>query len=137
MQKTVACTLVALRIGVGAILVYAMVAKLRAPGDFAQDIANYRILPAPLVPIAAAALPGIEALLGGALVLGIWRRSAAWAATALLAIFSAAVAGALARGLNIECGCFGATGQPATWWTFARDLVLVGATALVAWRSRE
>jgi uncharacterized membrane protein YphA (DoxX/SURF4 family) len=137
MQKAVACTLTALRIGVGVVLVYAMVAKLRAPGDFAQDIANYRILPAALVPIAAAALPGIEAVLGGALVLGLWTRAAAWAAAALLGVFSAGVAGALARGLNIECGCFGATGQPATWWTFARDLALVGAAALVAWRGRE
>src|SRR5262249_42921148 len=72
------------RVGLGALLVWAAVAKLRDPHAFAQDIANYRILPASLVAPVAATLPGVEIVVGLALVLAAWRRAAAAAAFWLL-----------------------------------------------------
>jgi len=125
------------RVGLGALLVWAAVAKLRDPHAFAQDIANYRILPASLVAPVAATLPGVEIVVGLALVLAAWRRAAAAAAFWLLVLFALAVGAALVRGINIECGCFGATGRPATWWTFARDLGLSAAALFVFATSPE
>jgi len=126
---------IALRLGVAAILIWAAVAKLGDPKAFAQDIANYRLLPAGLVPLSAAALPGIELVVGSALAIGVWTRAAGIAATALLALFTVAIASALLRDIDIDCGCFGGHGHPVSWWTFARDVGFVAAAGFVAWRA--
>jgi putative oxidoreductase len=105
----------ALRLGLGALFVVAGVLKLRDPTAFATEIANYRWL-AQLAPVGAATLPAIEVLLGG-----------------LLIVFTAAIAQAVARGINVDCGCFGGGGGPVTGWTVVRDVaLLLGAAALVA-----
>ena len=44
------------------------------------------------------------------MLLGIWLRPAALVLTVTAGISILAVASALARGLNIECGCFGKIG---------------------------
>jgi uncharacterized membrane protein YphA (DoxX/SURF4 family) len=123
------------RLALGAIFVVAAVAKARDLPGFAQDIANYRLLPAGLVAPAAATLPGVEAVLGLALIARLWPRASALCAAAFLCAFTIAVASALARDINIECGCFGSSGQPATWWTFGRDLGLCALAGVVVWRS--
>jgi len=126
---------VGLRVAVGALFVWAALGKLQNPQQFAQDIANYRVLPAAFVAPAAATLPGVEIVIGLALVLGGWPRAAGLVAAGLLAVFAVAVASALARGINLECGCFGGTREIATWWTFARDVALFGAAGFVALRA--
>jgi uncharacterized membrane protein YphA (DoxX/SURF4 family) len=129
---------VLLRLGLAVVFVWAAVTKVRAPADFAQSIANYRMLPASVVPWTAATLPGIEIVVGLALVLPLrrWARPAAIVALGMLAVFAVAIAASLARGINIDCGCFGSSGQPATWWTFGRDVALIAAAGFVAWRTR-
>ena len=125
----------ALRWGLGALLVVAGALKLRDPGAFATEIANYQLLPA-LAPILAAALPLAEVLIGAALLLAPagWRRPAALAAAALFVMFFLAVATAFARGINTECGCFGTGGGPITALTVLRNIVLIGAAAaLLRW----
>jgi len=127
--------LLALRAGLGALLVVAGALKLRDPGAFATEIANYQLLPA-LAPFLAAALPLTELLVGAALLLApvAWRRPAALAAAALCAMFFLAVATAYARGINIECGCFGTGGGPITALTVLRNVLLIGAAAaLLRW----
>lgn len=134
MSKPLKIALVVARLAVAAILVVAAIGKLRDPQTFAQDIANFRLLPASLVPLTAAALPGIELVLGAALTLGIWTRGAGVASTALMVVFTFAIGAALLRGIDIDCGCFGSHGHPATWGTFARDVAFVAASGFVAWR---
>lgn len=127
--------LLALRAGLGALLVVAGALKLRDPGAFATEIANYQLLPA-LAPFLAAALPLTELLVGAALLLApvAWRRPAALAAAVLCATFFLAVATAYARGINIECGCFGTGGGPITALTILRNVLLIGAAAaLLRW----
>jgi hypothetical protein len=48
-------------------------------------------------------------------------------------IFCAAIASALARGLVIDCGCFGASipSRERMWLDLGRDLLLVAAAATV------
>lgn len=126
-----------LRLALGGVLLYAAIGKWPAPRAFAEDVANYRLLPAGLVPVGAVAMLGAEVVLGAALVLGLWLREAALLSTLLFALFTAAVGSALGRGLKIECGCFGAGGSPATSLTLLRDvafLALSGLLLYLSWR---
>lgn len=126
-----------LRLLLGAVLLYAAATKWATPRAFAEDVANYRLLPAGLVPLFTAALLGMETLLGVLLVSGLWAIEAAILTTALMGMFSLAVLSALARNLKIECGCFGAGGSPATYLTLLRDVLFSGAAALLLWLRRR
>jgi putative oxidoreductase len=124
--------LLILRLGLGALFVVAGGLKLRDPAAFAQEIANYQLLPA-LAPYLALALPTIEIVAGVALLLlpAPWQRAAALALAGLLAMFTVATLAVVVRGVNIECGCFGAGGGPVNWSTVLRDLALIGAAMVV------
>lgn len=80
--------------------------KIVDPPAFAHMIYNYRLLPGPLVNLAALVLPWIELLGGLALVLGLWRRSATALIGALLLLFIGGISLNLLRGNSIDCGCF-------------------------------
>jgi len=127
-----------LRLGLGALFVYAALAKLKDPVGFALEINNYRIWPA-LAPYGAVMLPGIELAAGvGVIVLPrAWRRAAALAIMGMMALFTAAVSVALARGINIDCGCFGGQSGPISWLTVARDLALLGASGALVLLERD
>ena len=90
------------RLSLGALFAYAALTKLADPARLADDIANYRMLPAHLVPWLAAVLPGIELVTGVLLIVGVSTRAAAGLAAAMLAVFIAATGQAMARGLDVE-----------------------------------
>jgi uncharacterized membrane protein YphA (DoxX/SURF4 family) len=106
------------------------VIKIQDPSELAITVASFRILPNLLISPLALALPPFEIICGALLIVGVWRRPAALGITLLLVIFLIAIAAALARGLTIDCGCFG-TGTPSRakmWLDLGRDiLLLVGA----------
>jgi uncharacterized membrane protein YphA (DoxX/SURF4 family) len=91
---------------VGGVFIYASLDKLAHPGAFAQAIHHYRLVPYPLLHPFALLLPMAEIVIGAALVLGPGRRGAALLSALLLVVFIAAIGAALARGLDISCGCF-------------------------------
>lgn len=126
------------RVGLGALFLVAGALKLRDPYAFALEISNYQLLPA-LAPWLAAALPATEIVVGVALVAGPrpWARAGGLAAALLLAAFTFAAASAIARGVNISCGCFGADSGPVTWLTVARDVALVAAALWVYARPQD
>ena len=77
----------------------------------------------------------MEVVLGVLLLAGIAVRPAALATAVLLVVFIAAVASAAARGLSIDCGCFGGggpvpPGQTAYAAEIVRDLALL---AVAGW----
>ena len=123
--------LVGLRVALGLLFLWAALSKVPDLAAFAQDVANYRTIPPALVPYAAAAVVGIEIVTGIALVTGIATRPAAILASILLVAFTAFLAQALLRGIDLRCGCFG-TNEPASWWTVLRDLLLLVAALAVA-----
>ncbi len=128
--------LLASRLFLAGVFLWAAATKLPDMAAFATDVANYRLLPAPLVPWAASAVVGAEVAIGLALLSGLWLRAAALAGAALLALFTVGLSQALARGIDLSCGCFGGN-APATWLTVLRDLaMLVPAVALV-WRGGD
>src|SRR5690349_18676598 len=115
-----------------ALFLFAGTAKLVDSRTFANDVANYRLLPPPLVTPFAAALPGVEVACGIGLLDPRAARAAAVLATALLVAFTVAAMQALARDINLDCGCFGSVRAPVTMLTVARDVVLVAAASLAA-----
>jgi uncharacterized membrane protein YphA (DoxX/SURF4 family) len=124
-----------LRVVVGAIFLFAGAAKVGHADQFAAQIAGFRLLPQPAVAPLAVALPYLEILLGGYLVVGLFTRTAAWFAVALLAVFDLAVASAVVRGMTVSCGCFGPNDTTVTTWTeVARDAIFVLLAVIVALR---
>ena len=126
-----------LRLGLSGVFVYAGALKVRDPYSFAESVASFRLLPVPLIDPAALTLPILEILAGlAALASGRWRRVGALGLLTLLTVFAAALATASARGLSVDCGCFGARGLDVLaptkrhWVAIWRDLVL-GAVAWV------
>jgi putative oxidoreductase len=119
------------RLAVGALFLYAASTKVPDMAKFAEEVANYRLLPAALVPVVAAVVIGLEIVAGLALVSGIAARPAAVAVSGLLVVFTVGIAQALARGIDLRCGCFG-TEEAATWWTVVRDLAILAPALAVA-----
>ncbi len=105
-----AVALLALRVFLGGVLLFAAAVKLRDPQQFAFAINAYQLIPPEakhLVSIGAFVVPWLELLVGLMLVLGLWCRSAALAASCLMGLFVYAVWSVIARDLNVTCGCFG------------------------------
>jgi uncharacterized membrane protein YphA (DoxX/SURF4 family) len=97
---------VRVQIALGVFFVAAALPKLVDPPSFAHMIYNYRLVPGAFVNLMALVMPWLELLAGLALILGIWTRTSAGLAGALLLVFVAAISLNLARGNAIECGCF-------------------------------
>jgi len=94
------------RLVVGAALVLASIDKIADPVAFAASIGNYQLIPHLPALVVATVLPWTELISGLFLVFGIFRRGAGLIAACLMAVFTALVISALARGLDIACGCF-------------------------------
>jgi len=92
---------------IGGLFVFAGISKLSDLPSFTKEINNYRILPASWAPYVAAILPWLEILTGVGLLFQPFRLASAGIITGLMTTFTAAVCLALARGLDISCGCFG------------------------------
>jgi cobalt-zinc-cadmium efflux system protein len=94
------------RIIVGGVYAYASLDKIIHPDAFATIVHNYHILPDVLINIFAVMLPWIELTCGLALILGTRVLGASTILSVLTAVFIAAVSINVARGVNIDCGCF-------------------------------
>jgi uncharacterized membrane protein YphA (DoxX/SURF4 family) len=119
------------RLLLGGVFVAAGVLKLPDPGAAVRAVRAYRLLPETLVVPVAFGLPVVEIAVGLALIVGVFVRTAAVASAVLLAVYVAAVASAWARGLQIDCGCFGGGGQVAAGQTAYPSEVLRDAALLV------
>lgn len=100
--------------------------KLRDLRRFRAIVAEYRIVPAALAPVAGVAIVAGEVAVAGTLALPSTR--AGWAGAAALAgIYAVALAVNLRRGRRrLDCGCLGAGGRGTiSWWLVGRNLVLV------------
>ena len=95
------------QLAIGAVFVYAALPKIGDVGSFAQQVHNYRLVPIALENVFAMTLPWIELLAGVALIVGIGVRSGAVLSAGLMVVFIVAIGQAVARGLDIDCGCFG------------------------------
>jgi uncharacterized membrane protein YphA (DoxX/SURF4 family) len=124
-----------MRLLLGLIFMAASVDKIAQPAEFAGIVQNYQILPDPLINIVAIVLPWLEAILGTFILCGWWLPGATALANLLLVVFWGALASAVARGIDVHCGCFSAqsSGPTHTVWYLARDLIflLLGASVMI------
>ena len=113
------------RLTLAGIFIYASLDKIAHPAAFAKDVYNYQILPDALINLTALVLPWLELFLGLCLLAGIWLPGAVLTVNGLMVVFLAALVFNLARGLDINCGCF-STGSEApamsAGWYLLRDM---------------
>jgi hypothetical protein len=122
------------RLVLAAVFLFAAYPKLLDPAAFAKAIDNYRIA-FPIIGkgyifFVASFLPAVELIAALGLLWNRTKRGAAWLAALSLIIFIILISQAVARGLNIDCGCFG-TG--ATAKLMARSVGLRAVLEDVLW----
>ena len=127
------------RLVVGVIDLLAGLSKFSDPAGNVRAVRAYRILPESMVPTVGHALPTIEIVIGGLLILGLFTRPMAILSGLFFLAFIIGISSAWWRGLQIDCGCFGGGGTipDATSkypWEIARDSGLaILAALLVVW----
>ena len=113
------------RVALGLVFVVASLDKIVSPAAFAQNIANYRLVPYPWINALAIALPWLEFLVGLLLAAGIWIRETVMIISVLLIVFIVAIGQAIAQGLDISCGCFDTdpAAHKMSRWTLYWDII--------------
>lgn len=128
LSKSKRIALIMARWAMAGIFIYASVDKIAHPAAFAKDVYNYQILPDALINLTALVLPWMELLLGLCLLAGVWMPGAVLTVNGLLLVFLAALLFNMARGLDVNCGCFSAgTDAPAmsAGWYLLRDALFL------------
>lgn len=98
------------RLTLGGVLFAAGWLKIFTPAKSQMAVRAYEVLPIWLANFLGIFLPWFEVGLGALLILGIAVRLSAFFGGALMVVFIAAISQAWARGLSIDCGCFGGGG---------------------------
>ena len=113
------------RLGAAGVWIVSGAAKLPDIRGFQVLVQKYGILPDFLAGPFAYALPFVEIGLGLYLGLGLFVRGTALAGSILFAAFLSSQAYAFARGIPLDCGCFGTLVRTAVGpGTMARDFGL-------------
>ncbi|MEM1330520.1 MAG: MauE/DoxX family redox-associated membrane protein [Planctomycetota bacterium] len=130
-------TLVGCRLIAGGLFIAAAVIKLTDLQSFAFSVKGFQIFPDSaehLTMLATFAFPWLELICGAMLVLGLWTRAAALVTVLLLLSFVGAIISVIARGMSLECGCFGkldfVCDGPLGWCSVARNLVHASIAAV-------
>jgi uncharacterized membrane protein YphA (DoxX/SURF4 family) len=118
------------RLVTGVVWIWAGAAKLTEPYGAVLAVRAYQILPPGLAEVVGHLLPTLEIVVGVSLVLGVLTRGAAVVSALLFVAFIIGISSAWARGLQIDCGCFGGGGfDPDAAsrypWEIARDAALL------------
>jgi len=95
------------RIIVGSIFLVSGLAKIADPVRFLLTLREFQLLPGVLESFLAVYLPWLEFLLGLCVVLGILHRTSALMIACLNGFFIVAIGSVMARGIVVDCGCFG------------------------------
>ncbi|HEX6197875.1 MAG TPA: MauE/DoxX family redox-associated membrane protein [Jiangellaceae bacterium] len=127
----------ACRLLLAGVWLYAGVSKVGDLDASIRAVKAYQLLPSTVAELVGAALPLFEIMLGLLLLAGMATRLAAAVSALLLVAFVVGIVSAWARGLRIDCGCFGGGGElaadesPEYWLELSRDLVFLAATAVL------
>ena len=123
------------RLGLAAVFLVSGALKVIDPAQTRVAVTAYELLPPGLIGPVATALPLVELALGTLLVAGAFTRWVALASGLLLLVLIAGMAQAWARGLSIDCGCFGGGGAvPAGSTRYPQELARdIGFVLLALW----
>lgn len=117
--------LIAFRLIVGSVFLWAGLLKIFDPLGFAQDITNYRTFPQVMSFFMAIVLPWVEVVSGILLILGIFSRASSLILSSLLVAFLVLTALTILRGLDVDCGCFGSLSHKADFKLIIQDGILL------------
>jgi uncharacterized membrane protein YphA (DoxX/SURF4 family) len=126
------------RLVTGGVWIAAGAVKLPDPAQSVDAVRAYQLLPASVVEPVGQLLPVVEIVVGATLVLGLLTRGSAVASALLFTAFIIGIVSVWARGITIDCGCFGGGGYDPDAasqypWEIARDGALLLASLFVAW----
>jgi uncharacterized membrane protein YphA (DoxX/SURF4 family) len=131
----------ALRLVLAAVFLYAAHDKALAPAAFAKIVYQWQVGGAVFSNLVAVILPWVEIVAGLLLLFGCWTKEAALVVAGLLLSFNLAATSVLARGIDVEnCGCTSvkATEGPRSpfqgvgWFLLTRNTLLFAAALAVA-----
>ena len=112
------------RLGLAAVWLISGYIKAVDPRTTVVAVRAYQIFPESVVGTIAGILPFLEIALGVLLVIGLATRLTAVLSAVVLVAFIAGVISAAARGLSIDCGCFGGGGDVAAGQTAYTEEIL-------------
>jgi uncharacterized membrane protein YphA (DoxX/SURF4 family) len=127
-------TLLAIRVLFAGVFIWTSVWHSTHSKEFLESIEAYQIISGPIVPWSGLFFIILEASIGVTLVFGYFVRQMAFAAAALLAVFTGVFVSAIARKLDIACGC-GLGNTKVGWLDVVRDVLLMAIALLIAWRT--
>ena len=99
------------RLILGGVLLAAGGLKVFKPTDSANAVAAYKLMPTEIAHLIGYALPWLEVAVGLLLIVGFMVRPAAVLSGLIMIVFIGAIASVWARGMLIDCGCFGGGGE--------------------------
>ena len=106
-EKVINYLIALTRIYLALVFIVSGLDKINNLDAFAISIENYRLFPTQIINIFAITIPWIELISGAFLLLGIYIKENSIIIASLLVVFTTAVIIAVARGLDIDCGCQG------------------------------
>ena len=121
------------RVVLGGVLLVAGLLKYQHLDKSQMAVRAYELLPIALANFLGIVLPFLEIAVGILLIIGAAVRVSAVISGLLMFAFSIGIAQAWARGLSIDCGCFGGGGQVAPGTAnYLPELVRDAGLALMA-----
>ncbi len=121
------------RLGLAAVWLISGWIKFIDPTQTVVAVRAYQLLPEDLVRPVAYTMPMLEIALGLFLVIGLGVRLTAIVSAAALLVLIGVIISVWARGLSIDCGCFGGGGAAdVDGWDYAREIARTSGS----WRWR-
>lgn len=119
------------RLVLAGVFAYASLTKIGEPQATVRAVRAYELLPNSVEVPLGYALPAVELALAALLLLGVALRFAGVVAAVIMLAFIGGISSAWARGLQIDCGCFGG-GGPTDDPQYGTELLRDGGFLLLA-----
>lgn len=134
----------ACRLVLGGVILVAGALKITNLESSVLAVRGYQLLPYEVAIVLGYMLPILEIIIGLLLIAGLLTRFSAAIGTLMMIAFIIAIASAWARGISIDCGCFGGGGEIALEEAvkkypveIARDIALAAAGIWLLVRPRS
>jgi uncharacterized membrane protein YphA (DoxX/SURF4 family) len=112
-----------LRLFIGCYLIYASMSKIPLPAQFAEILADYRLLPFWSIKFMAVVVPWVELVSGLFLIIGLRTKASAIIIILLFISFNIFVGASVITGSPITCGCYDTVGEPVSWLKIGKNTI--------------